>query len=454
MLLELGLSSVDGMLCMQIVMLLILERAISQIHAQLKQKSIAAPGAAAVTAKVHAPPGGRPTIDSLGPEVINPDFAANKEWAMLKPDELQVVRRIKTWLGNTAFSKLPRDLLVCFVRGYAYRADWAEASYAYLDQCLRWRDGMSADVIALQSELLPPKREMFESIVQAGPIGFDREGHPVIVDRVGATDPGRLLPNFDQDAFMRQQCYNRECLRAYATANCLRREKRLYKVVQVVDLKGLGWAHTDSRMYALLKHYNSVFGWNYPESISRIIVINAPFVFQAVWKVGVVKVAVLVEPELAPAASSDCMRRFGAALSALVSRHAAPRMPARGRGPDFEAAPSAHRCRWLAASVPRFCRKMIQPWIHPITRQKIDIQGGSYQAAFAKNGITLFDGATEARHASPRHTTHATNRCAALGAARLPPLCPAATGLPPPAHADARGASRVDGRDEKGAGAV
>tara|TARA_B110001452_G_scaffold51895_1_gene39549 strand:+ start:495 stop:1586 length:1092 start_codon:yes stop_codon:yes gene_type:complete len=350
MMLPSGPSSVECMLCMQIAMLLVLERAISQIHSQLKQKSAAAPVGTATAAKALASPGSRPTIDGLGEEVINPDFAASKEWALLKPDELQVVRRLKAWLGNAAFSKLPRDLLVCFVRGYAYRADWAEASFAYLDQCLRWRDGMSADVIALQSELLPPKRAMFEAIVQAGPIGFDREGHPVILDRVGATDPSKLLPNFDQDAFMRQQCYNRECLRVFATANCLRRKKRLYKMVQVIDLKGLGWAHTDSQMYALLKHYNSVFSWNYPESLSKIIVINAPFVFQAVWK-------------------------------------------------------------------------MIQPWIHPITRQKIDINGRSYQAVFAKNGITLFDGATEARHATPRHATPRTPPTTA----RRPPRRPCVT---------------------------
>ena len=39
--------------------------------------------------------------------------------------------------------------------------------------------------------------------------------------------------------------------------------------------------------------------------------------------------------------------------------------------------------------------KIIQPWIHPITRSKIAIIGGHYQKAFDEAGITLLDGATE-----------------------------------------------------------
>ena len=38
--------------------------------------------------------------------------------------------------------RLPYDTLVTFVRGYAYRVDWAEASFAYLDRCLKWRRQM------------------------------------------------------------------------------------------------------------------------------------------------------------------------------------------------------------------------------------------------------------------------------------------------------------------------
>merc|ERR1712159_416178 len=82
---------------------------------------------------------------------------------------------------------------------------------------------------------------------------------------------------------------------------------------------GFGWAHTDSRMYSLLKDCNDVFAWNYPESVFKIIIINAPLAFQVMWKV-------------------------------------------------------------------------VKPWIHPITRSKIEIVGSSYLAIFREHGIELTSG--------------------------------------------------------------
>ena len=54
------------------------------------------------------------------------------------------------------------------------------------------------------------------------------------------------------------------------------------KTVQVVDLQGFGWGHTDKRMYGgLMSACNDVFAWNNPESMHKIIIINAPMAFQA-----------------------------------------------------------------------------------------------------------------------------------------------------------------------------
>jgi len=60
-------------------------------------------------------------------------------------------------------------------------------------------------------------------------VGEDREGHPVIVDRVGQCPPMKLIANFDEDSFIRQQVYNRECLRLYTALNSEKRQRRVYK---------------------------------------------------------------------------------------------------------------------------------------------------------------------------------------------------------------------------------
>ena len=40
--------------------------------------------------------------------------------------------QIATWLGADEWDRLPLDILACFVRGYAYRADWATANWRLL----------------------------------------------------------------------------------------------------------------------------------------------------------------------------------------------------------------------------------------------------------------------------------------------------------------------------------
>ena len=307
-------------LCLQILLLLVLERTISKIHDHIKERA----GLAAAKPSTPAPAAGkgssdaagsRPTVEGLAPEVIKASYRVRDEWEPLQEDELEVVRSIKGWLGPE-FSELPVDLLVSFVRGYAYHPEWARASFAYLERGLLWRKKVTADLLVIQPQRMPPNRAQFEALVQAGPnpspspnpnpnpnpnlnphpnpnpnpdrnlmqagpIGFDAEGHPVILDRFGACQPAKLLEAFDQESFILQQAFSRECLRAYAQDNCTRRKRRLYKTVQVVDLQGFGWGHTDKRMYGLMSACNDVFAWNYPESMHKIIIINAPMAFQA-----------------------------------------------------------------------------------------------------------------------------------------------------------------------------
>ena len=56
-------------------------------------------------------------------------------------------------------------------------SEWARASFAYLERGLRWRKEVAADLLAIQPERMPPRRAEYEALVQAGPIGFDAEGH-------------------------------------------------------------------------------------------------------------------------------------------------------------------------------------------------------------------------------------------------------------------------------------
>ena len=264
---------------------------------------------AAATTKYGGTP--KPTTESLRPEkevaLKREDVVAPEEWDPFTEAELEVAAQIATWLGADEWDRLPLDILACFVRGYAYRTDWADAAFAYLHRQIIWRyEEMRCGVLL---DAPPPERQRWESLLQAGPIGFDRHGHVVYLERTGAIPTKDLLGEFDEETFLKHLTFSREALRAYTTANCAERKKRLYKAIAVLqlgraqfggaqfsltlppslhkaiavlDLKGFRMEHL--KLMDLIKKANAVFAWHYPESIFKFVVINAPFIFSSAWK--------------------------------------------------------------------------------------------------------------------------------------------------------------------------
>ena len=237
---------------------------------------------AAATTKYGGTP--KPTTESLRPEkevaLKREDVVAPEEWDPFTEAELEVAAQIATWLGADEWDRLPLDILACFVRGYAYRTDWADAAFAYLHRQIIWRyEEMRCGALL---DAPPPERQRWESLLQAGPIGFARHGHVVYLERTGAIPTKDLLGEFDEETFLKHLTFSREALRAYTTANCAERKKRLYKAIAVLDLKGFRMEHL--KLMDLIKKANAVFAWHYPESIFKFVVINAPFIFSSAWK--------------------------------------------------------------------------------------------------------------------------------------------------------------------------
>ena len=172
------------------------------------------------------------------------------EWAPLTPSELQVVGDIHAWMGSEEFSRLPVDMLVSFVRGYAYRADAAAASYAFLARTLAWRRAVGLDAI-LESpgvsgfdRLSGPRRAEFDRLVPSAIVGRDREGRLVVLERFFGTCASAIMSAFSEEEFNAQMIARREVLRGAHTANCWQLGKRVYKCVAIIDASGLGMVST------------------------------------------------------------------------------------------------------------------------------------------------------------------------------------------------------------------
>ena len=243
-----------------------------------------------------------PTVETLDKNAEtankNPKPSAI-EWAPYTDEELSVMEKLHAWCkdpkANGKFADIPADTLAAFVRGYSYRPDWPDACFAYLNEALAWRKtnvDTPTPLMLRTGDQLPPNREQFETFFVGGPVGWDDEGHPVILDRACTRPPDELFATFDEAAVIDHLAFSRELQRAYCNAACVRSKKRIYKVVLVVDVSGLTLAHTGSRFIGVFRTANSLFSYYYPETIARLYVVNAPFVFSALYR--------LIKPFLHP----------------------------------------------------------------------------------------------------------------------------------------------------------
>eukprot|EP00966_Prymnesium_polylepis_P187479 4346581-Prymnesium_polylepis.2 len=130
------------------------------------------------------------------------------EWDPLTQRERDVAGAVREHFGGLA--SMPTDMLVAFVRACAHRtADWEAATISRLEATLAWRaSSVDADNV-LSSP--PPQRQRFEELYQAGPVGTDKDGHPVILERVGRVAPAELCEAFGEEKLLeRHSVYARE----------------------------------------------------------------------------------------------------------------------------------------------------------------------------------------------------------------------------------------------------
>ncbi|EOD04097.1 hypothetical protein EMIHUDRAFT_453979 [Emiliania huxleyi CCMP1516] len=213
-------------------------------------------------------------------------------WLPFSDPELQTLAAVRRWLGAARFDAVPLDLLVCFLRGYAYRKDWAETVYVELSEALEWRGRAAADSV-LDSP--PADRPLFEQLYQSGPVGRDQQGHIVELMRLGRLKVSKLFKSFELDAIIKQVTYAAEAKRACNIANCGALGKRTYKTVVVIDCQGLdsdqpdrgrlNSDHLGKEFRVLMKKTAEVLSGHYPETMHKTYIINGPLIVRAAWNV-------------------------------------------------------------------------------------------------------------------------------------------------------------------------
>jgi hypothetical protein len=194
-----------------------------------------------------------------------------EEWDPYNESELAVIRQIKAWMTDEPglFESASSDMLATFLRGYTPLINDRDHTFSRMHESLKWRkeekvDTCLTDESWVSADVIRP----FEEAFPCGPLGRDSHGHPVVLVTPGSSSSlmNKALNGMPFDDFLKCWVYNKEAERHYVASVSLKAQKRMYKVINVVDLSGFGMSHTKSKMIDWFKKYAMCFGLNYPEA--------------------------------------------------------------------------------------------------------------------------------------------------------------------------------------------
>lgn len=164
-----------------------------------------------------------------------------------------------------------------------------DSSESMLRRSIAWRKRYRIKNIFDTSEFLMHPILKYYGPGGSAPWAIDRDGAPVRYERIGRIDPNILKRVGDMQPFLLYEAYKAETMEKSlrgVNERSSQKVKTIHRGVTVVqDLRGLGFGHMNRDLLQLCKYVAFVLDQYYPENLKRAIVINAPFVFAAIWNV-------------------------------------------------------------------------------------------------------------------------------------------------------------------------
>ncbi|EER02087.1 phosphatidylinositol/phosphatidylcholine transfer protein, putative [Perkinsus marinus ATCC 50983] len=151
---------------------------------------------------------------------------------------------------------------------------------------LEWRKEFGTDDLRLNGFDFPEYEEA-KRLYPHGYHGTDKQNRPVYIERTGMVDAGELMKITTFDRLLRYWVQEYEELIEYRLPAC-----GVDKTCTIIDLKGLGLKQFTPQVKNMMQKLAKVANDNYPEVLGTMFVVNAPFIFTAIWKV----VSPMVDP--------------------------------------------------------------------------------------------------------------------------------------------------------------
>ncbi|VDC00760.1 unnamed protein product [Peniophora sp. CBMAI 1063] len=215
------------------------------------------------------------------------------DWDSLTPQRLQVLEQFKKQVQEEQLLKDEQHLasfddyhLARFLRARAYNL---KDAHTMLVACLEWRRTVEGKGLAtLYKEMDPFDFPERKHVSQHWPMYFhktDKFGRPVNIQAFGSINVNELFKGISPERHWQSIVVNAEALIAEVLpAVSTERAQHIEQVMVIIDLKGFSlsqfWQMKSLVQRALYASQNY-----YPETMGKLVIINAPVTFAAIWKI-------------------------------------------------------------------------------------------------------------------------------------------------------------------------
>eukprot|EP00475_Leptophrys_vorax_P000034 TRINITY_DN1001_c0_g1_i1.p1 TRINITY_DN1001_c0_g1~~TRINITY_DN1001_c0_g1_i1.p1 ORF type:complete len:413 (-),score=111.76 TRINITY_DN1001_c0_g1_i1:31-1269(-) len=157
-----------------------------------------------------------------------------------------------------------------------------------IEESLKFRkeknlDTIQAEAIRQEQMEFPAAVKLFECMPHVISYGFTKDGSPLSIDRSGMIEPQLLVDTCSLEELELYTLYHLEN-KMHVLNELSRKTGKLVQGYKILDLTGLGMKHVHTKALGYMRHMTHAGQANYPEMLDKMIIVNVPAVFTAVWR--------------------------------------------------------------------------------------------------------------------------------------------------------------------------